>query len=203
MLNADALKVAHDVIEILKPACLRIEVMGSIRRLASHVKDIDILAVPDLTVPAPLPLEFGKPVPPVHKTMLDRILWEHSCRNENPVGKWKLTGSDFTRTKRELYVNVNIKIEIWQVFPPEQWGVKAVIRTGPSDFSHWMVTTRSKGGALPDEYIVEDSVVGKRVRGSSGFKREGEITMPEEIDFFKLCGLNYIEPHERIAKWRK
>jgi DNA polymerase/3'-5' exonuclease PolX len=98
----------------------------------------------------------------------------------------------------------NIQIDLFLVTPPAEWGVLSVIRTGPSDFSHWMVTRKSRGGALPDEYVVRDGCVGKRVKNSKGKdEREGVIPMPEEIDFFRLCGLDYIEPSQRLAKWKE
>ena len=201
MLNADAFEIALDVIEILKPGCVRIEVKGSIIRLASHVKDIDILAMPDLT-PLPLPKpEFGKLIPPVHKTVLDRILWTHRVKEEGGEGLWYLSGSDH---KKALgLVKNDIKVELWLVTPPAQWGVLSMLRTGPKDFSHWMVTRKSMGGGLPDEYICQDGVIGRRTRNSYGYAREGEIPMPEEADFFDLCGMKWTEPCLRLAKWRK
>jgi hypothetical protein len=64
-----------------------------------------------------------------------------------------------------------------------------------------MVTRKSRGGALPDEYIVADGAVGQRVRTDKGEIRQGIISMPEEIDFFSLCGMDWIEPSQRIARW--
>jgi hypothetical protein len=66
-----------------------------------------------------------------------------------------------------------------------------------------MVTRKSKGGALPNEYIVADGAVGNRVRADKGDGRQGVLPMPEEIDFFKLCGLEWVEPSQRVARWTK
>jgi len=55
----------------------------------------------------------------------------------------------------------------------------------------------------PDEYIVADGAVGQRVRGDKGDGRQGVIPMPEEIDFFRLCGMEWIEPSERVARWKR
>jgi len=63
MKHADALVIAEKYLEYFSPACERIEIMGSLRRMKEDVKDIELLAVPDLT-PLPKPkLEFGKPLP--------------------------------------------------------------------------------------------------------------------------------------------
>jgi hypothetical protein len=96
-----------------------------------------------------------------------------------------------------------IAVDLFLVLPPAQWGVQAVIRTGPAEFSHWMVTKKSKGGALPDGYIVEDGVVGKRVFSLKGEVRGNAISMPEEIDFLNFCGLGWIEPKDRVARWQR
>lgn len=203
MLNADALKVAADVIEILKPGCVRIEVAGSIRRLASHVKDIEIVAVPDLKPLHARKPEFGKPLPVQHKTSLDRIVYDHGQDSEDDDYPWQILKNG-PKYKRFHVKKSMIAVDLFLVTPPAQWGVLSIIRTGPADFSHWMVTCKSLGGALPDQYIVDDGVVGQRARGQNGgYIRIGEMPMPEEIDFFKLCGLEYIDPHERVAKWRK
>lgn len=203
MLNADALKVATDVMEILKPGCVRIEVAGSIRRLASHVKDIELLVVSDLT-PVPFPkAEFGKPVKVIHKTKLDEIVHRMTLKKKGEHAAWMLH-KDGPKYKRFYICEKKIDVDLFIVTPPAQWGVLSVIRTGPFNFSHWMVTRDSLGGALPDQYIVDDGVVGQRARGQKGgYIRIGEMPMPEEIDFFKLCGLEFIDPHERVAKWRK
>ena len=54
MKHADALKVAESLVEHFRPACERIEIKGSLCRLKSDVKDIDLLIVPDLS-PLPRP----------------------------------------------------------------------------------------------------------------------------------------------------
>jgi DNA polymerase/3'-5' exonuclease PolX len=202
MLNAEALKIAMDVMEILKPACSRMEVKGSISRLAAHVKDIEILAIPDLT-PLPLPKpEFGNPNPIIHKTKLDELIYSMRYKKEGESAPW-LLGKNGDKYKQIWLYHHSLAVDLFLVTPPAQWGVQAVIRTGPADFSHWMVTTRSQGGALLDEYIVQDGVVGKRVRSSKGYAREGAISMPEEVDFFRLCGMDWVEPCLRVARWKR
>jgi DNA polymerase/3'-5' exonuclease PolX len=141
-------------------------------------------------------LEFGKPIPKVYKTRLDAMIKE-----------MEQAGVCFIRAGGEKYKKLwmlqeNIQVDLFLVTPPAQWGVQSVIRTGPSDFSHWMVTRKSRGGALPDEYIVADGAVGQRVRGDKGDGRQGVIPMPEEVDFFRLCGLDWIMPKERLARWK-
>lgn len=71
-----------------------------------------------------------------------------------------------------------------------------VIRTGPADFSQWMVTKKSLGGALPDHYFVKDGAVWDGRDGS-------KFNLPEEKDFFRLCEMKWIEPGQRVARWKR
>ena len=197
MFYENALEIAKHYVDLFRPGCIRIEIKGSISRLKAEPKDIEILAIPDLTPPLSSKIDFGKPIPIQYKTQLDKLVGE-MC--EAGVCSLRASGEKYKKIwlLREL-----IQIDLFLVTPPAEWGVQSVIRTGPSDFSHWMVTRKSRGGALPDEYIVEGGAVGQRVRGDKGDGRQGVIPMPEEIDFFKLCGMEWIEPSQRMARWTK
>lgn len=195
----DALRIAEYYVDLFRPVCKRIEIKGSVLRRKSEPGDIEILAVPDLTPPSARKIEFGKPVPKIRKTRVDELVDELIAADVC----YLKAGKD--KYKKLWLIKEHIQLDLFLVTPPAEWGVLSVIRTGPSDFSHWMVTRKSIGGALPDEYIVADGAVGKRERplGFSNDLRAGVIPMPEEIDFFRLCGLDWIEPVERVARWKK
>jgi hypothetical protein len=196
MLHSVALKTAETLLAYLKPACSRIELKGSIARLKPEPKDIELLAVPVLGKVTSGRPEFGKPIPKVYNTLLDKLLDE--MEQQDGI-YFKKNGP---RYKQIWLKYAGIGVDLFLVLPPAQWGVQAVIRTGPAEFGHWMVTRKCKGGALPDDYIVQDGVVGKRVRWvDKGDTREGEISMPEEIDFLRFCGLDWIEPKDRRPNW--
>lgn len=196
MKYADALVIAQELVERLRPACTRIEIAGSVRRGKPEVKDIEIVAVPDLR-PVPCPrAEFGKPLPRVCKTKLDAILEEMF---QQGLLKREKDGEKF----KKLWLRQNVHVDLFLVTPPAEWGVQMVIRTGPAEFSHWCVTRKSQGGALPDDLIVEDGAVGPRVRGDKGDARHGVILTPEESDFLKVLGLGWIEPGKREARWSR
>ena len=80
MKHADALTIALGLVERLRPACTRIEIAGSVRRGYAEVKDIEIVAIPDLApLPAPRP-EFGKPYPKDYpRTMIEKIVALHNA----------------------------------------------------------------------------------------------------------------------------
>lgn len=195
MLYKNALRIAEQWVEYFRPACTRIEIKGSVLRRKAEPGDIEILAIPDLTPPPSSRIEFGKPIPKQYKTKLDALL---DAMIEKDVCYLRAGGEKY---KKIWLLKDYIQIDLFLVTPPAQWGVLSVIRTGPSDFSHWMVTSKSKRGALPDEYIVEGGAVGERVPMEKGDGRKGVIPMPEEEDFFRLCGLEYIEPIHRGVRW--
>jgi len=148
MKYADVLKIGQGLVELFQPACVRIEIKGSVCRMKAEPKDIEILAVPDLTPPPIGKVEFGKPIPKVYKTRLDMLVAEMV---DAEICYLKASGDKY----KKIWLNKErIQVDLFLVTPPAEWGVQSVIRTGPSDFSHWMVTRKSRGGALPDEYIV-------------------------------------------------
>jgi DNA polymerase/3'-5' exonuclease PolX len=208
MKHADALLIAQGLVERLAPACTRIEIAGSIRRGMSEVKDVEIVAIPDLTpLPPPRPM-FGQPRPQWHKTALDKLVFEMCLegwmRPEKSGEKYKKLIVDPEHFGIDLgFMRNKINLDLFLVTPPAEWGVQMVIRTGPADFSHWCVTRIKVGGGLPNHLIVEDGAVGDRVATDKGEARRGIIPMPEEIDFLNILGLGWIEPGEREARWRK
>lgn len=195
MMYAEALRIAEYLVEYFRPACKRIEIKGSISRRKAEPKDIEILAIPDMTPPPAGRIEFGKPIPKKYNSRLDALIAEMVDKDKFFV---RASGEKY---KKILLLQAQIQLDLFLVTPPAQWGVQSVIRTGPSNFSHWMVTRKSQRGALPDEYIVSGGAVGYRVSGNKGDERNGILPMPEEVDFFRLCGLDWIEPIQRGARW--
>lgn len=204
-----ALKVAEALVDHLRPACTRIEIKGSIARLKDEPGDIEILAVPD---PAPVPrarLQFGMPIPRSYNTLLDKMVDE--MRKDKSIEVF----ADGDRQKKFWLNYAGIKVDLFICIPPSDWGVQAVIRTGPSDFSHWCVSNRKIGGALPDAYFVKHQVVWIKSEISKYDIPENQdkaidlltptnhLSMPEEIDFLKLLELGWIKPKDRVAKWTK
>jgi len=204
MKHADALMIAQGLVERLRPACTRIEIAGSIRRGKADVKDIEIVAIPDLTpLPPPRPM-FGQPRPQWHKTALDKLVFElclEGWMRPNMAGpKYKKLKIDLAHfgMKDEF-----VLLDLFLVTPPAEWGVQMVIRTGPADFSHWLVTRQSYGGAMPSLYRVQDGAVWLGAREEKNPDPSTKLSMPEEMDFFEFLGLGWIEPGEREARWKR
>lgn len=172
----DALGVAQDYLELFKPFCERIEIAGSIRRKKAEVKDIELVAVPKLIEIKDL---FGN-------------VQESRNEMEAVFADLKAAGRKFVkdgkRYKQIFSPDDFIKIDLFMVLPPAEWGVTYVLRTGPADFSKKLVTQRSKGGLLPDGYWVADGHVTSKA---------GVVPMSEETDYFKLLGIDFISPELR------
>ena len=192
-----AWKVAEALVEHFRPACHEIEIHGSLRRLKPEVKDIDLLCIPDLP-PLPKPkLEFGKPIPKVHKTLLDKMIDEMVQDGSIQLVK----SGEFSKTFYLKYAGINA--EIYCVLPPATWGVRSVIRTGPAEFSHWIVTRKKQGGALPNGYRVQDGAVWEGEKEVKDLANQIMVGFDSEKDFLNFLGLGWIEPKDRVAKWNR
>jgi DNA polymerase/3'-5' exonuclease PolX len=164
--------IADALIEKLSPYCDRISIAGSVRRRKPEVHDIEIIAIPGIIDESNMFDEIGK-----RELPSDLFL------------SWKVikNGSRY----KQFTLPEGINLDLFLVLPPAQWGVLFAIRTGPADFSHWIVTPKYNHGALPGDCRVQDGGV---------YQRGGLISMPEEIDFLNLLGLGWIEPWERKPK---
>lgn len=195
MIHAEALKVAQKLVELFQPACERIEIKGSLARLKPDVKDIELLIIPDLS-PLPLPRAvFGAPEPKIYKTRLDQLI------GQMVDDKLVTLEKDGDRLKKIQVREPWIAADIFIVRPPATWGVLSVIRTGPHDFSHWVVTRKRKGGALPDGYRVQNGAVWKGEKEVKDLVGKTSIGFEAETDFLNFLGLGWVEPKDRVAKW--
>lgn len=186
--------IADNLMIGLTAFCERIEIAGSLRRQKENVGDIEICAVPRLYHERDL---FGN----VYHTI--NLLEEHY--DFHRLGAVLKNGPRY----KQIAMLEGINIDLFLVLPPAQWGVIHTIRTGPAEFSHWIVTRRKHGGALPDDCHVEDGQVirgGRQSEDADGnfFWSGGDtIPMPEEQDFLDFLGLGWIEPHDRQANWQR
>jgi DNA polymerase/3'-5' exonuclease PolX len=197
MKHADALVIAQRMVERLRPACLRLEIAGGVRRGKAEPHDIEIVAVPDPTVLPRPRLEFGKPPPVWHRTMIEKIVAEMADEGAAHV---KENGPKY---KKLWLINDGIQLDLFLVTPPADWGVQFVIRTGSADFSHWIVSHRRIGGAMPNGNRVQDGALwigAEKVKNPDPLTK---LSMPEEIDFLNFLSLGWIEPGEREARWKK
>lgn len=170
-----AQQLAEQLVHELRPYCERIEIAGSIRRQRPTVSDIEIVTVPKFT--------------PQHDLFGDIVSFRNEL--EYPLNRLAISGARFIKSGpryKQIALPEGVNLDLFVVLPPAQWGVIFAIRTGPANFSKWIVTQRSWGGALPSVCSVKNGAVW----------RSGEIVpMPEEIDLLQFLGLGWVEPENR------
>lgn len=184
-------RIAEEYCKLLFPACKRIQIAGSLRRLKPAVDDIDLVAEPLIV--------------PVHDLFGDQVgernLLHDLLDSLKASGRLQLDDQvrrDGLRSKRFVHSDHGdlraITIDLWIVNPPAQWGVLFALRTGPADYSHWLVTQRSKGGAMPAEAYCKDGAI---------WYDDMPLPMAEERDFFTFLDLGFRDPVERRPTWYK
>lgn len=172
----EARRIAMLVLEVAQPSCERIIVAGSIRRMKPNPKDIEIVAIvknyDTLFRDLSQLGQFIKPSVP------DIVPW-----NPKPGAKYL-----------RMLLHSGIKLDFF-VASPENWGALLTMRTGPAQgpdgeygfvpamFAAWK--RRSEGG---------------RMLGCVPTRPDGTgVPVPEERDFFELCGVKWVEPAARIS----
>lgn len=175
---AEAEALAQKLAAILAPGCARILIAGSIRRKKAEINDIEIVALPDETPALDM---FDFPIPGVTNSKLTPIL--------------DALGLVFTKNgpKYKQFSYGGRTVDLF-LPTPEAWGSVATIRTGSADFTRWLVTDKSKGGAKPKHLAFDD---GRIWNGTIPFET------PEEADVFRVLELDWIEPEARIeGRWK-
>lgn len=113
----DALAIATDIMEQLRPHCLRIQIAGSIRRKEALIGDIEIVAIP-------LPYATG---------LFEDGLASIVNRWEKVKGKLVYGKSRYT----QRVLPSGIKLDLFFA-TPENWGQTFAVRTG-SEYYSWKV----------------------------------------------------------------
>lgn len=162
------------------PFCERIQIAGSVRRQQADVKDIEIVLVPKMNQVRDM---FGQLVR--EESALEG-LFDTLRRDEGEL--FLKDGKRYKQIELQGLGYRGVRIDVFIVRPPAQWGVILTIRTGPADFSKRIVTQRLKGGLLPDDCYVSEGQV---------WRNGLALPMPEEQDFFALLNMEWIPPEKR------
>lgn len=160
--------IADGVVAHLAPYCERIAIAGSVRRLKPEPRDIEVVCIPKRVIDYDM---FDKPIGSKNHPMFQQAvnLWEKV--KGVPDGKY---------TQRIL--PEGIKLDLFMA-TKENFGWLMVIRTGSDDFSKKIASRWVKFG----------------YHGVNGMLNDGRRDVPiyEEMDLFKLLGMEYIEPQNR------
>lgn len=172
--------VAQAFIHHMKPHAERIAVAGSLRRKKDEVGDIEIVMIPKTFQEKNL---LGEPSGTLLDTVEDGLASYNQCESlPDKLALRKLNdGSRYVKLYEDI---VGVQIDLFIVRPPAQWGPIISIRTGSADFSRRLVTALRVKGLRSEDGRVLDSM-GRLV------------SCPEEIDFFRACGVKCIDPVKR------
>lgn len=178
---AEAKARAESLLALVRNAnCVRAEIAGSIRRGKPEVKDIEIVAEP--YVPTDL---FGEPLPSATSqldALIDKLIGDGTLKKRlNQKGNPQAFGQKY----KALATHDGIPIDLFIVRAPAQWGAVYAIRTGPGDFSKYLVTACQSMGLRCEE--------GRLVRKVDG----STYPTPTEESFFQACGVPWLPPEHR------
>ena len=166
-----AYKVALQVRDRIKPHVARLELAGSIRRQKEKVGDIELVGEPNMAEDL-----FGNTTPdlgPLRKELED-------------MGEVTSKPTALRQIKVADILGSGIKLDLYLVHPPAQWGIIHLIRTGSARFSTAVMSELREHGYR--------SLDGRVVDMSDG----STIDTPDEESVFELIGWKYRSPRLRL-----
>ncbi len=194
----EATQLAEFFLSRLKPACDRIEIVGSVKRQdKKEVHDIEILMIPKNQKPVP---QFGRPND-IYLSLLDKVLAD---LHYEELLRHAMDKKDGPRYKKRAIVGAAIGNDFCLdmfIVTAATWGLQNVIRTGPGLFSHRFVTNQNQtaydrnlnksfSGFLPNHLKY---IKGKDNNGVSAIRNgEEDLILPEEEDAIDILGLGWI-----------
>ena len=174
---AQATEVAEGLITLLRPACERIEVAGSIRRQKMQVGDIELLIVPRVVMDPPSLWLQRRPLEGLVLQLIEQELLGYRL-NKN---RRRAFGS---KNKLLVHVPSGIGVDLFST-TVENWGMSLVVRTGSAEFC---VRVMSRFKALGCQGHAYGGVTDQQGK---------EISCSTEEDVFRLLGWRFRPPEER------
>ena len=182
---------AERLLELLSPACQRIEIAGSLRRQKpGEIKDIEIVCIAKPTTHTDL---LGDPIPNA-PTPLDDLLAKLLTQG----GIHENAANPKNGSKYKTFVFGCAAVDLF-IASSDNFGNQLAIRTGSAIFSRWFMTARLHGGAMPYGLRQVDGYLWRKIGGEdehypNGYER---IPCPEESDYFAAIGIPILDPRER------
>lgn len=161
--------IAKELVELLEPACERVQVAGSVRRCKPQVHDVEILCIP----------KFQGPV-----DLLDHRIQGLIAQGVLDYRLNKL-GSRVYGPKNKLLVHqAGVSVDVFST-DEQCWAMALVIRTGPKELNIELARAAlARGWAL-------------RAYGDGYDTPDGHIHCETEEDVFSVVGLPYREAWKR------
>lgn len=184
----EAREVAEDLLSILAPACVRVEIAGSVRRRKTIVHDIELVAIPRI-VDRPVASLLFSEVHPVNllEERVDELLASmiapllarqvENHRRDGSIDVQEKLGQAF---KALTWHDIPVDLFITDAM---RWGCIFALRTGPGDWNVRLVTDCKR--------------VNRRVAEGRVLHLGKPVPTPEEADFFREIGQPWLDPWER------
>lgn len=172
-----AKKIADEIATCVTPACSRVTIAGSIRREKPQVKDIElVMIVNDYDVLYRRLRSFGRFIKPGVPSVID---WPPKA------------GAKYVR----MLLDEGIKLDAF-IGHHDNWGALLCMRTGSASGPDG----NTFNGFVPRMFKQWKKVSGGgRMLGCMPTMPDGlQLATPEELDFFELCGVEWIDPKDRI-----
>jgi len=178
--------IAEELLELLKLACERVTIAGSIRRRRPDVGDIEILAIPKFVGGVDqLDREIGALVKLDGVDQLDREIGALVVQRILGLRRNKRGSITYgPQNKLLLHRPSGIGVDVFSV-TESNWGMALFVRTGPKE---WNIKAMSRFREL-----------GRRGHAYGGITDSdgSEITCPDEKTVFKYLQWAYIPPERR------
>lgn len=183
---ADARQIIGELVELLRPACERIEIAGSVRRGKLEVHDAEVVIVP---TPDLLPLTDD---------LIQYRKAQYALYGEKRIKRW---GSNY----RGLLFG-GIKCELFMT-NEDSWGYQYWLRTGPGDANHYIMNWL----ALKHVHAPVRFRDGYGWHSRS-WRHDGKawvaddkrrLRIASEEDLFAVLGMPFIPPAERTEMMYK
>lgn len=164
---------ADMLVSLLSPACSRIELAGSLRRMRPMISDIEIIAIPK-----PITNLIGEPT---GRTEVDDLLDRFPVHFVKRGQRYQQFWFEDRQKIQPFYVDLFLQ-------NADTWGVNMMIRTGSAEFSKRMVTPKPQGGYMPPGYTIREARV---------WTNGATVATPEEADIFDFWGMKFVQPVDR------
>lgn len=188
---ADATRVAQELYGQLDPACSRLAIAGSIRRGKPDIGDVELVAIPRLRQEV-ASLWGGTAQTSVLNETLAMLEGQRPERTHSAMLE-RLSGGERYVKLRHLASGLQVDLFITS---PDQWGLILLIRTGPADYSQWVVTyARRRGYHVCGGWLR----IGLAAHDDSKPCGHQVVPTPEERDVYSALALPWVEPADRRA----
>lgn len=178
----EAVPVAQEIISMLRPFCERIEIVGSLRRCAEVVGDIELLFIPVIDT-RQLDMFSSEPVDLAEECIGMLVAQGTLLKRPNVKG-----GFTWGRlNKLGVHSSSGIPVDLFCEPNEANWSRSIVIRTGPKEFNIRLINGAARLGIAMHAYGdgFTDKVTGR------------VIPCKTEREVFEICGCVYIDPSER------